>query len=91
MYEGVLLNRDIILDKLIMKDPSLIQQNPILYYIYNLNGTRKTTVEIKNYIKKNTLDQSTTDMLNYWIRISKENDISNKIVQELGNSPEVVI
>lgn len=66
------------------------------YWSINKVYDRLTIVEIEEthtaYLSRKVVPIGVSiDNRNYWIRISKENDISNKIVQELGNSPEVVI
>ena len=69
-YNGQMLSRDMILDKIIKDNPKLLDENPILKNIYNEDGTRKTIIELQQAIN-NTTDPNIKEMLSYWIKNSK--------------------
>ena len=65
------LNRDMKLDKLMKVNATqYLQDYPLLNYIYNHDGSRKTIFELEE-IKNNTNDQNVKNMVDYWIRNSK--------------------
>ena len=66
-YDETVLSRDMLLDRIIQKDISLLQQNPILLNIYNEDGTRKNFKELFE-AKKSTKDKNIQNMIDYWIR-----------------------
>ena len=65
------LNRDMVLDRLIIASPELLNDYPILNYIYNKDGKRKTIVELVQTIDDNKENKQVVDMLNFWIETSK--------------------
>lgn len=67
---NLLLNRDMALDKILVSDPEgYLNEYPLLNFIYNANGTRKTIIEL-NEIKNSITDQNAIDMINYYIKHS---------------------
>ena len=71
-YNGQLMSRDMALDKIISDNPDLLNTYPILQNIYNLDGSRKTVLELQ-IAYNNAVNDGNTDieeMLGFWIAYS---------------------
>ena len=64
------ISRDAALESIIKNNPSLLDNNPVLKYIFNTDGTRKTLFELADVIKENSNNKNITNMINYWVRNS---------------------
>ena len=72
MYEenNIRLTRDAALENIIKNNPQLLIENPILKFIFNNDGTRKTLFELAEVLKENSHDQNIVNMINYWVKTS---------------------
>ncbi|MBQ8219265.1 MAG: hypothetical protein IJZ79_05875, partial [Bacilli bacterium] len=89
---GLGLNRDSILEKIVRSKSSILKSNPILNYIFNENGTRKTLFELADVIA-NTTDQNIVNMINYWIRNSRYSvdSLINEMYSIYFNNPDMLL
>ena len=70
--ENLTLNRDAFLDRLMKENPTkYLKDYPLLNFIYNTDGTRKTIFELEQIKQENINDTNIVNMINYWIRNSK--------------------
>ena len=87
-YQHLYLNRDMLLDKLMLEDPRLLKYYPILKYIYNENGIRKTIPELNAIKEDNKDNHEIVNMINFWIRTSKYS--LKSLIRELFYTNEYV-
>ena len=68
----ITLNRDSALESIIKNNTKLLDEYPILKYIFNSDGSRKTLFELADIYNEHINDKSTRiiDMISYWVRNS---------------------
>ena len=82
-YEEKYLSRDAVLERIVMNDSNILEEEPILKFIFNKDGTRKNISELFETIKEYN-NSFITDMINHWIKTSSYSIVS--MIQELCES-----
>ena len=68
--DGLRLSRDDALERIIKRNPQVLESMPVLKYIFNPDGTRKDLYELADIVNEctNNKNNDIVDMINYWVR-----------------------